>query len=177
MTLTRTPTHTPTPFLQAQLTTDRGCLETGQNAAYTVGEQARVFFEIDGVASGGMPITNLDVKIAYYSDGHLDDIADIGSPPTGEQLELLPPYAISPPPRTETLVLHAEADPLTAQTQCSFNVLPSSCTTACDCPAGEPCSDMGSCIAGGSVVYCCTSGNCPMGASCQEPGGAFGQCP
>jgi hypothetical protein len=177
VTLTRTPTRTPTPYLQAQLSTGRGCLETGQNAAYTVGEEADVFFEVDGVGSGGMPITQVHVQIADYSNGHLVDVSDLGLQSTGMPLHDIF-YPVQPPTGTETLLLLADANPgpPMTQTQCSFNVLSAGCTTECDCAAGQHCQ-MGTCVVGGGAPYCCTSMTCPVGFDCQFPNGSFGVCP
>jgi len=177
VTLTRTPTHTPTPGLLAQLTTDRGCLETNPGAAYTVGEQATVFFQVDGVAPGGVSIAQVHVKIADYSNNQLVNVGDLGPLATATTFQFS--YPVQAPTGTETLQLLADADPiaLTAQTQCSFSVQPSAgCTTACDCPSGQSC-DNGSCFMAGNPVYCCTSATCPSGATCQSPSSAFSMCP
>ena len=175
MTLTRTPTGTPTPYLQAALTTDRGCLETGDNATYTVGEQADVGYEVDEIASGGMPI-QVHVTIADYSNGQPVGGLDFGLQFTGMQYGFL--YLVSMPTGIETLLLSADAnpDPLTAQTQCSFNVVSAGCTTECDCAAGQHC-EMGTCVTGGGPPYCCTSMPCPSGFDCQLPNGSYGTCP
>jgi filamentous hemagglutinin len=54
--------------------------------------------------------------------------------------------------------------------------LSGTCTTACDCQAGQACFN-GRCTAAGQPIYCCSSANCPARAICQNSGGSFGQCP
>jgi hypothetical protein len=168
-TRTRTPTHTPTPFLQAQLTTDRGC---GGAAIYNIGEQATIFFRVDGF-SGGMPIAQAHVTIFGQRLGTLD----FGAQPTGQTLGFQ--VTVSGPTGTETLDLVAETippGPLSDEVACSFQVAepPPECETACDCPAGQRC-DEGVCNMGMNPVYCCLPA-CPFGFSCQYPNGMFDIC-
>ena len=49
------------------------------------------------------------------------------------------------------------------------------CSTACDCPAGQACR-MGMCQAGAAMVFCCTAMSCMGSAACQFPDGKVGQC-
>ena len=51
------------------------------------------------------------------------------------------------------------------------------CTSACDCPTGQPCSS-GKCLPESLVaVYCCASGQCPAGEQCDDPDGTRHFCP
>lgn len=174
-TLTPTPTRTPTPFLTAQITTDRGCIETGNNPVYTVGEQATIFFQIDGF-SAGMDIAEAQVDLFDFVDGSPVGSTNLGVQPTGTTLGFQ--VGISPPIGTETLVLEAEGGqgPLTTQAQCSFHVVAAAgCMTACDCPPEQRCV-AGMCQIQGNALYCCTSGTCPAGEQCQFPAGGFSLC-
>jgi hypothetical protein len=170
---TVTPTSTTTPYLQALLTTDRGCLETGDSPTYTLGEEAYLTLRAVG-ASGGMQIAHVDLKLSDYSNGQLVSMSDLGANPTGVTFHSH--YVVQPPTGTEMLVLLADAAPipLMAQAQCSFNVAP--CASACDCPPGEQCTAGGVCATGPSMLYCCTNATCPMNADCQFPNGGFGTC-
>ena len=124
-----------------------------------------------------MPISQVQVKIADYSNGQLVNVSDLGSQRTGPP-PLVTFYDVQPPTGTGTLVLLADATPipLTAQTQCSFTIVSATCMTACDCPAGHSCV-MGTCGQAGNEVYCCPSATCPSGAVCQNPNGTFANCP
>lgn len=175
VTATRTSTPTPSPFLSAQIATGRGCAETGQNPVYQVGESLNVLFRIDGYSGG--PIAQATATISDYTNGMLSGVINLGAQPTG--VTLLFNAGVEPPAGTETLVLSAEAPGtgLSAQGQCSFQVVsPAPCMTACDCSPGQRCV-AGSCALQGNPVYCCPDATCPAGETCQEPGGAFGVCP
>jgi hypothetical protein len=173
VTPTRTSTNTPTPFLAAQLTTNRGCLETGNNPVFTVGEQATIFFRVDGF-SGGMTIAEADVEIFDFINGIPVGSFDLGVQPTGQTLGFQ--VTVTPPTGTETLNLVAEGGqgPLIAEAQCSFQVVSAGCTTACDCDPGQRCNE-GVCVMMGNPIYCCT-GPCPLGETCQFSNGDFGMC-
>jgi hypothetical protein len=175
VTATRTGTPTPSPFLSAQISTDRGCAETGQNPVYQVGETLTVLYRIDGYSGG--PIEQASATISDFNNAMLIGVIDLGAQPTGVTLFL--DVGVAPPLGTETLVLSAEAPAagLSTQQGCSFQVeSPPPCMTACDCSPGERCV-AGSCALQGNAVYCCPDATCPPGESCQEPGGAFGVCP
>jgi hypothetical protein len=174
VTPTRTVTLTPAPFLSAQISTDRGCIETAQNPVYVVGESLTVLFRIDGFSGG--PIAQAAATILDVVNGNPGGSIDLGMQPTGDTLGLA--FNVSPPLGTETLVLTAQAAGLEAQAQCSFSVTsqPQDCATACDCTPGQRCV-AGSCVNQGNLLFCCTGPMCPAGADCQEPGGAFGMCP
>jgi hypothetical protein len=50
-----------------------------------------------------------------------------------------------------------------------------SCTTACDCPAGQACR-MGSCQTLAIQVFCCTAMTCSGSSICEFPNGTVNQC-
>lgn len=50
-----------------------------------------------------------------------------------------------------------------------------SCTTACDCPAGQACR-MGACTASMPMVYCCGAASCMSTSLCEFPNGTISQC-
>jgi len=152
----------------------RGCIETGDNPVYAVGEQATLFFRVDGF-SAGMAITEAQVEIFDFIDGAPTGSIDLGVQPTGVTLGLQ--VGISPPTGTETLLLVAEGGqgPLDDESQCSFHVVSPECTTACDCPPEQRCLG-GVCQIAGNALYCCTSMTCPMGEQCQHPAGGFDTC-
>jgi hypothetical protein len=168
-----TPTQTPTPFLTAQISTNHGCIEAGDNALYDFGEPITVSIRIDG-SSDGMPIdrahfTLVEIVETQVVRGPLvaDDV------PTGQdvlmQLDTIPPVG------THAFVLQAGAATLGAEAQCSVQVASVSCTTACDCTPGLSCVDS-TCMQTGSLLYCCGSAACPIGAVCQLPTGDFSNC-
>jgi hypothetical protein len=53
--------------------------------------------------------------------------------------------------------------------------LAGTCTTTCDCPAGEACR-MGRCQTLATPVYCCMSATCTGSAVCEFPNGTVSQC-
>jgi hypothetical protein len=175
VTQTRTITPTPTPFLVADITTNRGCIETGNDPVYAVGEIATVFFQLEG-QSGGMSIPQAHVIIYDFVDNQQVGSLDFGQQSTGVIHSFQ--AGISPPTGVETLALVADASPLpfVAEAHCSFQVINApGCITACDCSPGQAC-DGGTCVMAADPVYCCTGGTCPMGAICQFPGGNFSTC-
>jgi hypothetical protein len=176
-TSTRTPTpsptrtRTPTPFLIAQMTTNRGCLEAGDNPLYTVGDPATVSIRVDGSAAG-MPIEQAQVTFFEVVNAQVVRGPSVDNVPTGQNLSM--PLDTIPPVGTHTFVLQAEAATLAAQTQCSVQVAGAGCTTACDCTPGERCVG-GTCMLAGNLLYCCSVA-CPLGAQCQFPDNSFGMC-
>ncbi|MBI3782235.1 MAG: hypothetical protein HY270_02420 [Deltaproteobacteria bacterium] len=166
-------TSTPAPFLAAQITTDRGCIETGNNATYAVGETLRIFYRVDGYS--GQAIPEAQVSILDFPPNSQGMLIFSGATPTGQTFSSA--AGVSPPLGTETLVIQAQAAGLSDQSQCSFHVIQLGCMTACDCPTEQSCNMQGQCESGLSPVYCCEHGPCPIGAICQHIGGNFMNCP
>jgi hypothetical protein len=176
VTSTRTVTPTPAPFLTAQIITTRGCLETGANPSYAIGETINVLYRVDGVIDG-QAITQAQVTITDVVGGQGSVILS-ATRPAGQTLDLS--GQAGPPVGTETLVIQAQAQglPQTAQAQCSFHITQANnCMTACDCPTTQICNDQFTCQMGITPVYCCNFGPCPAGATCQFMEGDFSQCP
>lgn len=175
-TFTSTPTVTPTvpPFLTAHIATDRGCIETGNNPSYSIGEAIAILYQVDGsTASAQVTITDFPAN----SGG---TVILSSSRPTNQTFQIN--GSVGPPAGIETLVIQAEAPPnLASQSQCSFNVVAvDECATACDCPTGQRCTvtmGNGVCEMGPNAIYCCSSMTCPSGETCQEVGGGFFTCP
>jgi hypothetical protein len=119
--ITGTMLPTPTAVLIARLSTDRGCIETGEDPSFAIGEDANLKFRIDG-AVGFMAITEAQVVITISVDGVPLRGVDLGLQTTavlhGTELRITGPVG------TETLVLTAQGGPgpLVAQSQCSFLV-------------------------------------------------------
>jgi hypothetical protein len=161
--------------LAAQITTNRGCFETGNNPVYTVGETVSVFYRVDG-QSGGQTIPQAQIAIFDVPPGGSPELIFSGTQPTGQTFGFS--GTASPPPGVESLIIQAQAAGLTAQDQCSFQIVQAAvCMTACDCPTGQLCNEDGQCEVGVTPVYCCSHGPCPSLATCQEIGGAYAQCP
>jgi hypothetical protein len=55
------------------------------------------------------------------------------------------------------------------------DVPPPECTTPCDCPQGESCTN-GQCGLGSEAIFCCTKEGCPDGKSCFQVDGSAGVC-
>lgn len=171
-------TPTPTPFLLAQIATDRGCLETGHNPVFAVGEPIGILYRVDAQI-GGQPVPQAGVTIIDIPPGSGGMVIFSSTIAPGKTFVLN--ATVAPPTGIETVVIQAEANGFSgfSQAQCSFQVVQPTpvCTTACDCPTGQLCNAVGMCEVGTTPVYCCTHGPCPPFAVCQEPGGAFGTCP
>jgi hypothetical protein len=169
-----TPTKTPTSFFIAQITTDRGCLETDGAALYNIGDPVTVTIRIDG-SNGGMPIQQAHVTFFEEVDMNIVRGPSEDDVPTGQNLEMqlntIPPVAV----HRFFLQASALAGAFSSETLCSVQVAAASCATACDCTPGQSCVG-GTCMQLGNSVYCCTSTTCPLGATCQFPAGGFGMC-
>jgi len=176
-TVTPTVTLTPTlaPFLSAQITTDRGCLENGDNAAYTVGEPLSIFYRVDG-QNGGQAIAQAQVTLIDIPPNQQGVVILSATEPAGQTNAF--DAQVSPPTGTETVVIQAQVSGFSsAQDQCSFQVVQASgCMTACDCPTEQMCNALGMCENGVTPVYCCEHNICPPGAACQHIGGNPGMC-
>ncbi len=102
-----------TPTLKAQITTNRGCLEKGQNPVYFVNDPIIVQFRIDGVEQALATIEDIlangQVRVIFRR-----------LVPGNQTLQL--PGKIEPPLGRETLRLTAQAGGLIARDECSFTV-------------------------------------------------------
>lgn len=176
ITPTATVTPTTTPFLVAHIATNLGCLETGNNPVFAVGDPIRLFYQVDG-SSGGQTIPEAQVTITDFPPNSQGTVILSATRSTGQVFII--DSTVSPPTGTESVVIQAQAVGLSAQDQCSFQVVPAAgCQTACDCPTEQQCN-MGMCENGPTPIYCCSQGPCPPGGICQDPGlvGQFFNCP
>jgi hypothetical protein len=175
VTATRTVTHTPIPFLEALIATDRGCLESADNPVYAIGEAIQILYRVNAQATLQAQVVIIDIPPGSGGTVIVD------APHSTNQTFALN-ATVGPPLGIETVVIQAEAQELFSQSQCSFQVISQDeCDTACDCPTGEQCTIDGAtgvCEMGMEPIYCCSMGLCPMGAQCQEAGGGpFLPCP
>lgn len=101
------------PAFKAQITTDRGCLEKGQNPVYFVDDSILIQFRIDGVAQALATIEDILpnglVRVIFRQ-----------VVPGNQTLRLT--GKIEPPVGRETLRLTAQAGELIARDECSFIV-------------------------------------------------------
>lgn len=161
-----TPTPPPVTRLQPQIYTNRGCLEVGQNAVYTVGDPIAVFYRVDG-SLNGQPIEQAQVTMF--------DVLPNG--PTGVlvQRTVLPGQllvfngTVTLPTGVETVVLVASAPGFVqpVQDQCSFLVVeaPTPCADSVQCEPGVTCHSDARCI-GRNVGDACGGGGICFENSC-----------
>ena len=136
-----------------------------------------ILYRVDGQADG-QPIPQAQVTIIDFPPNSGGTVILSGAQPTGQTFVF--GATVSPPTGTETLVIQAQAPGLglSAQSQCSFQVVqPAGCTTACDCPTEQRCNMLGMCENGPVPVYCCEGAICPSMSSCQHLGGNMDTCP
>lgn len=100
------------------LTTTRGCLETGQNPVFTVGESLTVFFRVGSDTSPTAAARIFDI----LSDGRVG-VFSLGQIPTNVVFAFS--ARVAPPLGIERLILSAKtSDGHAAQRSCSFAVVP-----------------------------------------------------
>jgi hypothetical protein len=101
------------PGLRAQITTDRGSVEKGQNPAYFVGEPITIQLRVDGAAQALVTIEDV------LPDGRAQ-VFFRQTVPGNQTLQLN--ARITPPLGRESLRLTARAGEQTVKDQCSFTV-------------------------------------------------------
>jgi hypothetical protein len=126
ITRTPTPTRTPAPVgsmtptasgaLSAQVRTQRGCLETGDNATFAIGEQIRVSYRLSSDTIAFARATLADIQ-----PNGLVKIFDFGNIPTNVTFLIV--GGVGPPTGTKILQLRGKATGVpTAVANCSFRV-------------------------------------------------------
>lgn len=157
----------------AHIATNRGCIETGNDPVYSIGEAIQLFYQVDS----GSP--QAQVTITDFPPGGGSSVILSSMRPTNQTFAI--GGTVGPPAGTESLLIEAETAGLSSQAQCSFHVVAvDECATACDCPTGQQCTvtmGNGVCEMGMNPIYCCSGPTCPTGATCQEVGGGFFVCP
>lgn len=122
------PGHAQPTELFPSITTSRGCLETGQDATFTVGDQIIVSFRIDSNTTQSAQATVLDAL-----PNGLVNVLSLGSVSTNQ------PHAftamVGPPSGIETLKLRAQAIGVTTvSANCSFHVVGLTASTTTPTP-------------------------------------------
>lgn len=120
-----TPSAARAQSFDLQLTTSRGCRETGDDPVYAVGDAITVSFRVGSDMVSAASVTLFDV----LPDGRVG-VAPFGTIPTNQSRSLA--ALIGPPTGVEQLVLRAEASGVNrTQRPCSFRVVAAP-------PAGTP---------------------------------------
>jgi len=101
---------------QGQITTNRGCLETGQSPVFAVGEPVKVSFRI---ASDSYPAANTKVFV-YFPNNTVSELS-FGSLATNQTYAYI--TNAGPPTGTHRLQLRAQASVSTTTDDCSFTVV------------------------------------------------------
>jgi len=116
-TRTRTPTRTGGPRFDVELSTDRGCIETGDNPMFRIGDLVTVSFRIHSTSS-----TAASVLLADFLANGFVRIFSFGLLPTNVTLQFR--ARIGPPIGVERLVLNARGfGGVSGNAACSFKVM------------------------------------------------------
>lgn len=114
---TRTPTRTGGPQFSAELRTDRGCIETGENPIFLIGDPIVVSFRIDSTSS-----TIARAVLADFLANGFVRVFTFGLLPTNARLQFH--ARIGPPVGIERLVLNARGvGGVAGNAVCSFKVV------------------------------------------------------
>ena len=115
---TATPTATGNAALRPDVSTDRGCKETGQQPVYHLGELITVSFEVDSDVVPQLSATLFDI----LADGFVN-VFPLGIIASNQPDDFK--ARITPPLGTEKLQLRARASSVpSASAFCSFSVVP-----------------------------------------------------
>jgi hypothetical protein len=118
---TRTPTITATPGgapdVSPSITTSLGCIETGQNPAFTVGDSITLIFRAQS-----QTVQNVQATIADFLANGFVNVFELGTIPTNQTSALV--GRIAPPTGTESVQLRVRAPngPTALSNTCSFRV-------------------------------------------------------
>ena len=114
---TRTPTRTGGPRFDVQLSTDRGCIETGDNPMFRIGDLVTVSFNIHSTSS-----TVANAVLADFLANGFVRVFTFGLLPTNVTLQFR--ARIGPPVGVERLVLNARGfGGVSGNAACSFKVV------------------------------------------------------
>lgn len=122
-----TPTPLPTPVagdLRVQISTNRGCIETGQTPTFTLGSRILLTFEIDSQTFHSAQATLFDLLPNEHVNGF-----GLGTLPTNQARQLV--AQITPPLGTESVQLRARSftGAMVTSDPCSFVVSATSVPT------------------------------------------------
>src|SRR5262249_48115608 len=120
------PTHTPIPTvpttvtpggtLRAELRTDRGCIETGDDATFAIGERIKIFYALKSNTFGLADATLFD-----FLPNNIIKVIEFGLIPTNVNFVLI--GNVGPPNGNRTLRLRGRASGVpNAIANCSFHV-------------------------------------------------------
>jgi hypothetical protein len=128
----RATSATPTTVsLHARLTTNKGCLETGDAAEFAVGERMAVLVRVDSATAGQAAAT----LFSFKGDGTVN-VVSLGAIPANIPFAVL--ARVGPPPGVHQLLLKASAGGVTSTRACSFRVVDAGTRTPTAIPTETP---------------------------------------